>query len=280
MKRHLYSLSKNVVSIKPLVFIASMLFAASSHAFTTSGTASTNALGGISGNDFYGSVDSASGTIANATSSYASYGGVLVADAVATSRALGSVSLAVSASSLVNFQQTADGVGSWNSSFVNTTGIGQDFYAQFSFDRNVSGSATNATGAFVPAYWPGNMDATYASTLNLNVIAGGGSSSYDAAALTLAGGRVPLGFLAPGTSIDLALGISGDVFALGGQTYVCSSVDPGPNDCDFFTGTASASAEGYLTLERISAVPVPPAVWLLGSGLAGLTMFGRRRARA
>ena len=146
-----------------------MLFAASSHAFTTSGTASTNALGGTSGNDFYGSV-----------------------------------SLAVSASSLVNLQQTADGVGSWNSSFVNTTGIGQDFYAQFSFDRNVSGSATNATGAFVPAYWPGNMDATYASTLNLYVIVGGGSSSYDAAALTLAGGRVPLGFLAPGTSIDLA----------------------------------------------------------------------------
>ena len=245
MKRHLYSLSKNVVSIKPLVFIASMLFAASSHAFTTSGTASTNALGGTSGNDFYGSV-----------------------------------SLAVSASSLVNLQQTADGVGSWNSSFVNTTGIGQDFYAQFSFDRNVSGSATNATGAFVPAYWPGNMDATYVSTLNLNVIVGGGSSSYDAAALTLAGGRVPLAFLAPGTSIDLTLGIRGDVFALGGKTYVCSSVNPGPNDCDFFTGTASASAEGYLTLERISAVPVPPAVWLLGSGLAGLTMFGRRRARA
>ena len=92
----------------------------------------------------------------------------------------------------------------------------------------MSGSATNATGAFVPAYWPGNMDATYASTLNLNVIAGGGSSSYDAAALTLAGGRVPLGFLAPGTSIDLTLGISGDVFALGGKTYVCSSVNPRP----------------------------------------------------
>jgi len=53
------------------------------------------------------------------------------------------------------------------------------------------------------------------------------------------------------------------------------------------TGAATACSSAYIgggfplpvgELASVSSVPVPPAIWLLGSALLGLVAFGRRRA--
>ena len=43
------------------------------------------------------------------------------------------------------------------------------------------------------------------------------------------------------------------------------------------TGTSGGSVSGLVALASVSAVPVPPAVWLFGSALLGLISFSRAR---
>ncbi len=46
------------------------------------------------------------------------------------------------------------------------------------------------------------------------------------------------------------------------------------------TGLTSNYAYADLAFAPVVATPLPAAVWLFGSGLAGLAAFGRRRRRA
>jgi len=64
----------------------------------------------------------------------------------------------------------------------------------------------------------------------------------------------------------------GGLFAVGG--YV-SSLDS-PSDEFLFSGTAGRLGSVNLVLET-AAVPVPPAIWLFGSGLLGLIGISRRK---
>lgn len=54
----------------------------------------------------------------------------------------------------------------------------------------------------------------------------------------------------------------------------------GPNQTNLVPGvydfTVSGQNGGY-TVTTVSSVPVPAAVWLMGSGLIGLVSFGKRR---
>ena len=43
------------------------------------------------------------------------------------------------------------------------------------------------------------------------------------------------------------------------------------------TGTSGGSVSGLVALASVSAVPVPPAVWLFGSALLGLISFSHTR---
>lgn len=51
-------------------------------------------------------------------------------------------------------------------------------------------------------------------------------------------------------------------------------------DSSLFTGVWTLQQDGTLTYNQPSTVPLPPAVWLLGSALVGLVGVGRRRTVA
>ena len=55
----------------------------------------------------------------------------------------------------------------------------------------------------------------------------------------------------------------------------------GPNDYSYYEGTGAGNFfnvhnNGTFTVTQVSAVPVPPSVWLLGAGLLGLIGLRRR----
>lgn len=88
--------------------------------------------------------------------------------------------------------------------------------------------------------------------------------------------------------IDVNLNSAGisDVSAHLGSTYAvggtCNSCSPYTNDGtgnDFLLGFSAVDGQAILTLDiqEVSAVPVPAAVWLFGSGLIGLAGFARRK---
>lgn len=95
----------------------------------------------------------------------------------------------------------------------------------------------------------------------------GSSSSVKANTLTFYGAGVAMGGLALGSSATL---------------YGMTTSGPSGNTLLAYNlGSASLSADGKtLTFSgnTVSAVPLPAAVWLLGSGLLGLAGVGRRRA--
>jgi hypothetical protein len=73
-----------------------------------------------------------------------------------------------------------------------------------------------------------------------------------------------------------------DYFALNNNfTFASTNISLG--NVSYFTGAASGGFNGTVTnadFDNLPAVPVPPAVWLFGSGLLGMVGAARRKSAA
>jgi len=138
--------------------------------------------------------------------------------------------------------------------------------SQFSVLNNLQSQIVNATPSGL------NGDVT---TLNTNLGAAtstnqgvfGTATSAGGTALNLYGGGLDMSGVAPGTAVTL-YGVTGNGSGSGSTTAFSlgTAIFSLANDTLTFTGNTT------------SAVPLPAAVWLLGSGLLGLAGVGRRRA--
>jgi len=88
---------------------------------------------------------------------------------------------------------------------------------------------------------------------------------------TISEAIIDVSFTGANAISDIASSIGG-LFAVGG--YV-SSLDPASDEF-LFSGTSGQLARVNLLLET-TAVPIPPAIWLFGSGLLGLIGISRRK---
>ena len=74
-----------------------------------------------------------------------------------------------------------------------------------------------------------------------------------------------------------------DVTLLGGSGQATASAVGRPADLDFLFMSDDNSGEQYqlntlsITSDALSAIPIPPAVWLFGSGLLGLIGLSKRK---
>jgi hypothetical protein len=88
----------------------------------------------------------------------------------------------------------------------------------------------------------------------------------------------------PNTLTFYGAGVAMGGLALGSSATLYGMTTSGPNGntlLSYSLGQASLSADGSLltfTGNPATTVPLPAAVWLLGSGLLGLAGVGRRRA--
>lgn len=121
--------------------------------------------------------------------------------------------------------------------------------------QGLSAGATNPTN--IGQYGGGAGDPLNGLTIN-NV---NGSSSY------VNGGSATL---TTGEAILNLSGLKAGYYLIG---YAGACADDNANG----QGCATAGGQGYNLNISASAVPVPGAVWLFGSALAGFTAFGRRK---
>ncbi len=117
-----------------------------------------------------------------------------------------------------------------------------------------------------------STDAIYVQGTNAGVNGPRNTSiSVDLSALTSFAGTDPGAFLLQGTS------------ALAQQVDFTGASSAFPSTVIYYDGASDGSditqIDAYLTDATVSVVPLPGALWLFGSGLAGLAALGRRRVR-
>ena len=149
----------------------------------------------------------------------------------------------------------------------NTTVVG-------TFDSTAaSGTFTSGATPFFGHAWTGTVTqsftATGANTWNFN--AGTGASATGSYTFTLAAGQVGMGILfdwntSSGIPVLNILNADGSGVDIDGDGTLGTTMASGP-----FAGSPVGFAG------TVSAVPVPAAVWLFGSGLMGLVGVARRR---
>jgi len=179
------------------------------------------------------------GIIAGAYTSPASTPGNAVAIATASNVVTGTLVPGSADASIENVQTSTLA----NTMLSTASGLGKDITKLTSKTQDAFGNATTQ-GIF------------------------GTSSSQSLANLTFYGAGVQMAGLALGTS----------------STLYAMTASPGTDVYGYSLGTITLSADGS-TLSFVAntggpppAVPLPAAVWLLGSGLVGLAGIGRRRA--
>ncbi len=115
------------------------------------------------------------------------------------------------------------------------------------------------------------------TTQSLNTNSGGASSVFGTAAAsagvfdsTTISSNPANWYLAGGATAVSGLGTAWDLYGVTGTTTGDVALS--------LLGTASLSANGVTFAPESTPVPLPAAIWLLGSGLLGLAGVGRRKA--
>ncbi|HEY2679097.1 MAG TPA: VPLPA-CTERM sorting domain-containing protein [Steroidobacteraceae bacterium] len=138
-------------------------------------------------------------------------------------------------------------------------------------DYSVVSPTTTFTNNNVKSYVAGAK--TFFNDVNNNYAGGNTSASYGwgtGTGATLA----PNSFISASLSNGGAIGTAQTMYLFG----VNSTTTAAPSN-PYVGATINVSQQGVITVtNNSSAVPLPAAVWLLGSGLLGLVGVGRRRA--
>src|SRR3989344_3284776 len=134
---------------------------------------------------------------------------------------------------------------------------------------NGDGESTRTINATVPIDW--NMTNPLQPTIT---IIGFTANAPDVGGVWTAIGSYTLGLILPGANTELASALSAPQDDIYGNPIVSFTSTSAPAGYELYVGTAF----GDFRFAAASAVPVPAAVWLFGSGIAGLIGFARRRS--
>lgn len=89
-----------------------------------------------------------------------------------------------------------------------------------------------------------------------------------------------VGLIGAGATLALQLSVGSGASVDAGSIYTCTSIEPGPDDCAFHPGSASAFSSGTLAITNLTPVPEPSLGVFLVGGLAVLgTLLRVRRNR-
>ena len=153
----------------------------------------------------------------------------------------------------------------------------------FSGISAASGSVLDAgagsfTGSFFGHTWVADqVTSFFDNTAAPGTFAGSnalGAYNYDAGIANIAAGQVAVGTLFDwSTSVDIPVLAVFDCTTTAG---VCTGVNTTAAG-SMQTGPFATSTPAFNGTQAVAAVPVPAAVWLMGSGLLGLVGVARRR---
>jgi len=175
--------------------------------------------------------------------------------------------LAVAQANPVDVSYTVSGIaGNWTFDFAVTDNLGgtNNLYL-FGVElpaRNIVGSPAGWDPNAVNGYNPSIYGGSNTNYNNIWITSPTGSSA-------ISPGQTLSGFKAVSSDLTLPLGVKWMAVAAGG-TYTgpgCSFICSAPHDNPGFEGTAV-----------VTAVPVPAAAWLFGSGLGVMSWIRRKRA--
>jgi hypothetical protein len=198
--------------------------------------------------------------------------------ATATAGSVNAVSYSLAApvthdGALTTFLGTAGGVFTWNVLAGDNTGstAGLRRYALTSqIDLAATSSAVPVNTGI------GNLGAaenTFLTTVNGFLPAGNGTSAVIAAA--------NLDYTLADNFFNVSPGSTASNLGATANFYVLSNTSGNSSKASLFVlNGLTLSSVGDLSSVSVSSVPVPAAVWLMGSGLAGLFGIGRRRKLA
>ena len=193
-----------------------------------------------------------------------------------------------------NLSMNGTGTFGWDSSPPGLTGslyidvlVPNDVNLATFVIPGVSGFATGTPSLFSATAWTaGDLNAylglPFAAGTPPNPLSSflTATNTVDAAAtgyfdFVLGGIPVSTGLLGPGLTPN-------DLFTLGGNLpdgSVLTAFMLTLNG-EAFSVTTTAQSESLLVNQTLSPVPIPGAIWLFGTGLAGLMVFGRKRKHA
>jgi hypothetical protein len=145
-------------------------------------------------------------------------------------------------------------------------------------DYSVVGPSTTFTNGNIKTFTAQSKIFFNAFDSGTSSYAGGNTSTtfgWGAGTAVNQGPNAPISWISASRANGGLIGTAQTMFLFGSNgAGLASASNP------YVGGTVDVSSAGVITVTNASPVPLPAAVWLLGSGLLGLVGVGRRRAAA